>query len=307
MNEIDANAARAFDAVKNWGRWGADDELGTLNHLSPAHTQQAVHLVQSGEVVSCSRRLSVKGGPGNAQPLLHHMTASGESAPATGFGVAADWVGLGFHGSAVTHMDSLSHAFWDGCGYNGFPASDIKSASGAGWGSVERAGKGIVSRGVLLDMAGVHGGSWLEPGQSVGADDLLEAERRQGVTFGTGDVLFVRTGRDAREKRQGAFDPAHEGVGGLHYSCMELLHDREIAVLASDAAHDVIPSGVRGFDLPVHTLALVAMGLWLIDNAYLETLTDRCRSLERWEFLTAVSPLLIPRSTGSPTNPLAVL
>ncbi|HTU29573.1 MAG TPA: cyclase family protein [Solirubrobacteraceae bacterium] len=306
MTTIDADAAKTFESVKNWGRWGEDDQLGTLNYLSGEATKQAARLVTSGDIVSCSRKLSVKPGPGNAHPLLHHMTASGESAPDTGFGVAADWVGLGFHGPSVTHIDSLSHAFWDGIGYNGFRASDVKS-SGAGWGSVELAGRGIVSRGVLLDLAEVHGGSWLAAGTSVDADDLLQAERCQGVTFGTGDVLYIRTGRDVRTRREGPFDPGHDGVGGLHYSCMELLHERQIAALGSDAAHDVLPSGVEGFDLPVHTIALVSMGLWLIDNAYLEPLTARCRELGRWEFLAAVSPLLIPRSTGSPANPLAIL
>jgi len=304
---IDAAALAMFKSVKNWGRWGPDDELGTLNHLTAARAREAAKLAKLGEVISCSRKLSVKSGPGNHRPLLHHMTASGDGGPVNGLGVAADWIGLGFHGPAVTHMDSLSHLFWDGCGYNGRRASDIKSTTGAGWGSAELAGNGIVSRGVLLDVAGATGGAWLEPGSAARVDDLVKAEQRQGVTFGPGDILYVRTGRDARVAKSGPFDPEHDGTGGLHYSCMELLQERQISVLVSDAAHDAVPSGVQGFELPVHTFALVAMGLWLVDNAYLERLLVRCEELGRWDFLTTIAPLLIPRSTGSPVNPLAIL
>jgi len=231
----------------------------------------------------------------------------GRPIAAHGLGIAADCLGLAFHGYSVTHLDALSHLFWDRKGYNGRPASDVSTASGAATGSVEVAGDGIVTRGVLLDLAHARGREWLDPGEAVLPDDLKRAEREQGITVGRGDLLFVRTGRDARRAAKGPIHPDHDGAAGLHYSCLPYLHEREIAVLGSDSVTDALPSGALGFEMPVHTVSLVAMGLWLLDNAYLEGLGSQCRKRGSWEFMIVLAPLLLKRSTGSPVNPIAIL
>jgi kynurenine formamidase len=296
-----------LSSLSNWGRWGADDQLGTLNHITDESRQAALRAVRTGESVSCSRDITPRPGRENPSPLMHHMIMSGEGAPDRGLGIAADWFGLAFHGYSVTHLDSLSHLFWDKHSYNGRPASDVSTVSGAATGSVEVARNGIVTRGVLLDLAGARGQAWLEPGEPVLPADLELAERQQGVTVSRGDVLFIRTGRDARRAAKGPVHPDHDGAAGLHFSCLPFLHERQISVLGSDAVNDVIPSGVRGFEMPVHTVALVAMGLWLLDNAYLDELARRCGDRGSWEFLAVLAPLLLKRSTGSPLNPLAIL
>jgi kynurenine formamidase len=304
---VDPQVDKLLSSLSNWGRWGEDDQLGTLNHITPESRLAALRAVQTGETVSCSRDISPRHSKENPSPLLHHMIVSGEAAPDEGLGIAADWLGLAFHGYSVTHLDSLSHLFWNKRSYNGRPASDVSTVSGAATGSVEVARHGVVTRGVLLDLAGARGEEWLEPGEALTPADLERAEQEQGVTVGAGDVLLVRTGRDARRAAKGPVHPDHEGAPGLHYSCLPYLHERQIAVLGSDAANDVLPSHVSGFEMPVHTVGIVAMGLWLLDNAYLEDLGRRCRERASWEFLVALAPLLLKRSTGSPVNPIAVL
>jgi kynurenine formamidase len=305
--QFDPEVEGLLTSLSNWGRWGEDDELGTLNHITLQTRELALATVRSGETVSCSRDISPRLSKENPSPLLHHMIVSGEGAPEAGAGIAADWLGLAFHGYSVTHLDSLSHLFWNRRSYNGRPAVEVSTLAGATTGSVEVARDGIVTRGVLLDLAAARGRDWLEPGEAVLPEDLLRAEQEHGVTIGRGDLLFVRTGRDARRGVRGPIHPDVEGVGGLHYSCLQLLFDREIAVLGSDAIHDVLPSGVGGFEMPVHTVAIVAMGLWLLDNAYLEDLARLCKGRGSWEFLAILAPLLLKRSTGSPVNPIAVL
>lgn len=304
---VDPDVEGLLTSLSNWGRWGEEDQRGTLNHITAESRRAAIATVRTGETVSCSRDISPRQTKENPSPLLHHMIVSGDGAPDEGLGIAADWLGLAFHGYSVTHLDALSHLFWDKKGYNGRPASDVSTVSGAATGSVEVAGDGIVTRGVLLDLAGARGQEWLDPGEAITPADLEQAEREQGVTLGTGDLLLVRTGRDTRRTAKGPIHPDHEGAAGLHHSCMPYLHEREIAVLGSDSVTDVLPSGVVGFEMPVHTVALVAMGLWLLDNAYLDELAARCRERGSWEFMAVLAPLLLKRSTGSPVNPIAIL
>jgi kynurenine formamidase len=304
---VDPEVKGLLSSLSNWGRWGTEDQLGTLNHITAESRRAALKTVRTGETVSFSRDISPRHSKENPSPLLHHMIVSGEGAPDQGLGIAADWLGLAFHGYSVTHLDSLSHLFWNRQSYNGRPASDVSTVSGAATGSVEVARNGVVARGVLLDLAGARGQEWLEPGEALTPADLEHAEQEQGVTAGPGDVLLVRTGRDARRAVKGPIHPDHDGVAGLHFSCLPYLHERQISVLGSDAVNDVLPSGVSGFEMPVHTVALVAMGLWLLDNAYLDEPGRRCSDRGSWEFLAVLAPLLLKRSTGSPVNPLAVL
>jgi kynurenine formamidase len=234
------------------------------------------------------------------------MISGGESAPDEGLGVATDWLGVAFHGHAITHLDSLGHMFWNKQAYNGIPASAVSMLNGATLGSIETARNGIVSRGVLLDMPSALNVPWLEPGHGITPDELELAERSQGIEVNSGDILYIRTGRDVPRNSPDAID-SNDRFPGLDISCMPWLHERSISVLGSDYVNDVIPSGVADSVCPVHIIGLVAMGLWLVDNLYLETLSERCINRGSWEFLCVLSPLVFSTATGSPINPLAIL
>jgi kynurenine formamidase len=290
-----------FRSLSNWGRWGPDDQRGTLNFIDDMKRASAAALVEQGLTVSCSRVVA----PGPAgSGVLHFMTASGEAAPGLGAGGAADWFGMPVHGP-TTHVDSLAHVFWEGRVYNGFSAARITTATGAGVGSVELLADGIVSRGVLLDIPLAQGRAWLEPGEPIGPDDLDACAEAESIAFSPGDVLLVRTGRDRHLKA----DPvvgASDDAPGLHAGCLPWLHQRSVAVLGSDAANDVLPSGYAGVELPVHTVGMVAMGLWLIDKLWLEDLAAQCARTRRWDFFFLAAPLRLKRATGSPVNPIAM-
>lgn len=291
-----------FDELSNWGRWGEDDQLGTLNLITPDVIVRAASLVKSGRAVSCSRLLS----PVGEEPILHHMITSGEGATAKGFSAAADWIGMGFHGYFNTHLDALSHVFWDGRMYNNRPASLIKTASGARVGGVDLARDGIISRGVLLDIPRFRGVEWLDLGEGIGPDELVQCASEQAAELKSGDILLVRTGRDARAAARGHTEPEKQGSPGLHASSLPLLHETGVAVLGADATNDVMPSGVPNVFVPIHSVGMVAMGLWLIDNAYLEDLAAACVEEGRWEFMLTIAPLRLKNTTGSPLNPIAV-
>lgn len=289
-----------FRSLSNWGRWGDEDQRGTLNLIDDSKRARAAGMIRQGAAVSCSRVLSPSA-PGSG--VLHFMIAGAEGAPAHGAGGATDWFGMPIH-APTTHVDALSHVFWEGHVYNGASAKKITTA-GAGVGSVELLADGIVSRGVLLDIPPAQGRTWLEPGEPIRPGDLDSCAEAAGITVLPGDVLLVRTGHDRHREADPALD-ASDDVPGLHAGCLPWLHERAIAVLGSDAANDVLPSGYRGLALPIHTVGMVAMGLWLIDKLWLEDLARACAAARRWEFFFLAAPLRLKRATGSPVNPIAV-
>ena len=219
-----------------------------------------------------------------------------------------EYVGIAAHGSN-THVDGLAHYSWEGKNFNGFPTSDTNSLHGARSLSIDQAEHGFITRGVLLDIAALHGVNWLERGHAVTPDELLAAEKRQGVTVRPGDALLVHTGNAAAILREG---PDGEGglkarQAGLHASCLPFLRERDVAVLGNDGVQDVQPSGF-GLDFirPIHTVGIVALGLWLIDNVDLTELSEACREDKRWDFFFAALPWRMKGVTSSASNPVAV-
>ena len=298
-----------FEAVKNWGRWGPEDEMGALNLSTESKRKQAATCVEAGEVVSCALELAVKPSSENPNPALHMMIQGGDDCLVPGFGFesTADFVGVAFHGMATTHIDALCHVLVDGQMYNGFSKHEVKS-TGARRGSIMCAREGITSRGVLLDIPRLEGVSWLEPGTAIRVADLEAAEAAQGVRVEEGDILIVATGRDARRAELGPWSPAGGGLAGLHAECVPWLHERGVAVLGGDGVSDCLPlSGIEGWAMPIHQCALVAMGVHLIDNMRLDRLSEACARHGRWAFQFTVAPLRIDKATGSPVNPIAVL
>jgi kynurenine formamidase len=303
----EAEVLEMLESLSNWGRWGDDDRLGTLNLITPEVTKAAAAVVQHGRVVSLARTISPKYAPDNPSPPQHFMLASGEGAPAQGSGHAADWYGIACHGHSMTHLDSLGHLFWNGKMYNGRAATLVDQATGAKEGSIEAAGGGVMTRGVLLDLPRTLGVSSLESGHRVTPRELESAEAMAGVQVRSGDALLIRTGRDADRAQRGPYLPDKDGCAGLSASCLPWIRERGIALLGSDVAHDAIPSIYRRVTGPIHLVGIVGMGLWLLDNAYLDALAAATAEASQWEFLFALGPLKLKRGTGSPVNPLAVI
>jgi len=294
-----------FDRASSWGRWGADDERGALNYLTPELVAAAAGLVRDGRTVSLSRPLNTEREPDNPEPADHHMTMLGGREHPDGLAFAKDYIGVDYHNDSHSHLDALCHVSYDGSLYNGRPADSV-SATGAGVETVEVLKDGLVGRGVLLDVPRTRGVNWLEPGESVVPGDLEESERRQAVRVEEGDILLVRTGHASRLDELGPWDTA-SSKAGLHPSCADFLAERRIAALGSDGNSDTAPSFTEGVGFPIHVLALTAMGVHLLDYLHLGELCGACEEEGRWEFLFVGAPLRIAGGTGSPLNPIAIL
>lgn len=308
------------ERLSNWGRWGPDDQLGTLNLITPEVRTRAAALVRDGVSVSCAQDLITFPQEGDMfGPVHRFMFMTGEGLadehriepphPVPGIDMsrmagAGEYMGMVFHGTNVTHVDALSHMFWDRKTYNGKPAELVNAMLGATNLAVTGMKDGIVTRGVLVDMPALRGVDWLEPGEGVFPEDLDAAEERQGVTIGEGDAVLVRTGY-ARRKREAGPVPMHDGQAGWHAASLPWLHERGVAVIGCDTAQDVVPSGYLQIALPVHAVGMVAMGLCLVDNCDLEELAATCDRLGRHEFLFTLAPLRLSGGTGSPANPIA--
>jgi len=299
-------------SLSNWGRWGDDDELGTVNLITPAKRAAAARLVRDGVTVTCARPIVTDITADTTYQVMRFMVDSGEGrATASPERVrarrgAAEFIGMVFHGFTVTHVDTPAHYFWEGRMYNGRPCDLVTSREGATVEAVEVLHDGVASRGVLLDVARARGVRWLEAGQGVMPEDLEAAERAAGVRVEAGDILVVRTGYYARRLAEGPVNPGRDGSPGPHAALLPWLRERGVAVWGSDTHNDVTPTPYPTIGSPFHIGALVAMGLWLIDNMNLEDLAEACARRSRWEFLLTLAPLRLRNVTGSPLNPIAM-
>jgi kynurenine formamidase len=303
----DGDLVKYFDTLSNWGRWGEDDQLGTLNYLTPEVRRAAVNSVQLGETVSLGRAFSPKSPLGGASSVLHWMTRTGSDLPKNGKGSTGDWIGFPIHGTELSHLDALSHEAWNGVMYNGRPIGSQVTSAGALFGGVDVATSRIVGRCLFVDAPRHRGVGWLEPGDEVTPAELDSWLVELDLAPRSGDIVIVRTGRDERAKEAGPYNPAHDGNAGLAAECLPWLHDHEISVLVSDAVHDPVPGKYKALDMPIHGVGIVAMGLWLLDNADLGDLHRRCDEFGRYSGLFIAAPLGLKRSTGSPINPIVVL
>ncbi len=285
-------------SLSNWGRWGERDQLGTLNLITPEKRVAAARLVQTGRSVSCARSLPTLAAPDNPQPVVHLMLGTASE------GWGGDYFAIAPHGYATSHIDALCHIFHEGRLYNGYPIERV-TAHGALELGIQELRDGIVTRGILLDIPGVRDVDFLEPGEPIFPDDLERAESKGGAQVEAGDVLFVRTGRWRARHVLGA-RPPDEGMAGLDASCLPWLHERGVAALGCDGVSDVVPSRVEEIGMPIHTVAIVVLGLHLIDNLQLDDLAAACREEGRIEFHLTIAPLILHRGTASPVNPIAL-
>jgi kynurenine formamidase len=303
----------------NWGRWGPDDELGTLNHLRPEHRVAAAGLVRTGDVLSLAIPLGDDGpqhaGSGRFNPI-HLMRYTGrdftapgsaERDPRRGYLQNADDV-LILPLQAATQWDGLAHVFFDQQMYNGYSAADV-SSSGARRLAVTNGTDRMVGRGVLLDLPAALGIPYLEPGRPIGAAELEAARVHHGVEVGAGDFVLVRTGHIARARERGEWgDYAGGPAPGLGLESVPWIADRSIAGLATDTwSVEAVPAQTPDVTCPVHILLIVMLGLWVGEIFDLEALAARCAIDGRYDFLFLAPPLPVTGGIGSPINPQAVL
>jgi kynurenine formamidase len=302
------NATRAdfeqwMTELSNWNRWGKDDQMGTVNLITPAKRKQAASLVKEGVSFSLSRTAELEKAVDNNQPVIRKMTRVGLGQPTTGVGGTGDTLFISHHGYVHSHMDSLCHFLYKGKMYNGYSEDEV-TENGAAKNSIINFKNGIFSRAILMDIPRLKGVDYLEPGTKIYPEDLDAWEKKARVKVGSGDIVIVRTGRFARRDAKGAW-PISEGLAGLYITCAKWLHDRNVAILGGDGAQDVLPSGIEGISQPIHALVLVAMGMPIFDSLDLELIGKEAEKRQRWDFLVTASPAAIPGATGSVFNPIA--
>jgi len=306
----DLDVMRYLKTHSNWGRWGADDQAGAINLITPEKRQQAASLVRRGESMSLSRPYPKVPGPGNPHPALHYVQYTSQSFG----GSAVDFYGTAYHGVASTHIDALCHMWGSDGLYNARDPADVISSSGATFGHIDNWRDGIITRGVLLDVPRFRGTPFVTQEEPVTAAELRAICQADGIEVTAGDALVVHSGREAWDSAHGrpwgskAPDAVPNGVHpdrpGLDASCLEFVRETDCSVLVWDMM-DMFPSGLP-VPWSVH-MALFAFGVALLDNALLSPLAARCAEDARHEFMLMVAPLRVEGGTGSPVNPLAVL
>lgn len=290
---------RLFEELNNAGRWGPEDELGTLNFISPAKRVAAASQVRTGRALSIARDLDTRQSANNPSPVRHTMCYQAHEPIG-----AVDEIELGMHGFALTHLDAIAHVYRGQDVYNGRKAGVVATPGGLTYCDILAQKDGIFTRGVLLDIAGARGVPWLAPDQGVFAADLDAAEKRQRIRVESGDAIFVYTGLQKREVTEGP-----ESLGqrvGIMPDAIRWMHEREIAVYSGDCV-DAFPNPYSlRYAIYFHAIALAAMGLILLDIPALEPLVKLCEELGRSDFLVTMAPLRIKGGTGSPVNPIAI-
>lgn len=298
-----------FQSVCNWGVWGAEDERGTLNYITPECIRNAASLVRSGRTVSMAVPINKIAGPDNPHPVAHYMAQAFDGPSGSGEpSFALDYMAGQIHGDCHTHIDALCHVSYKDRLYNDRPATQV-TARGPKFQDITTYANGIVGRGVLLDIPRLRGVDWLEPGEAVTAAELEQCERSEGVRLSQGDILVFRTGHHRRRLELGPWNNGYDGEGkaGLHANAISLLDERRIAAFFPDGDGETVPSGVDGVPYPIHALQIVAMGMICADSLNLEDVAAVCEQERRWEFLVTAAPLRLPGGTGSFFNPIAIL
>src|SRR6266852_2489993 len=231
-----------FKELNNWGRWGHDDQLGTLNLVTPAKQAQAQALVRKGRTVSLARDVVPR------PVYMYHATFPAKRERAN---VVLDRFDLVYHGFWITHVDALCHVGWDGELYNGRSFTDSLSAAGATWCPIDPLLDGILTRGVLLDVAAGRKEGYVTVGNPVTPRELDETAARFGVRVEPGDVVVVRSGDETFRREHPDWIPRVSPHPGLHVSCLEWFREKDIAAISWDMM-DERTIGYAGFGMGVH-------------------------------------------------------
>jgi kynurenine formamidase len=297
--------------LSNWGRWGTEDEVGTLNFVTPEKRIQAGQLIVSGKTFD----LGMPFGPGGPQAAsgrwnfdpIHMMSATPGDALGSPDGVSMSDDVIVMPLQCATHWDGLAHVAYEGLLYNHVPVTAVTTRRGVTRNSYDKVNDRLISRGVLLDIARLAGVDVLDDDREITADDLVAAEERENVKVTSGDIVLVRTGwyRHFLSGDRERFITGKEP--GLGLSTLEWLHDREVAALAADQwSVEKQPSSVDGSAVPFHLVAVRDMGLTLGEMFNLEELAADCDEDGVFEFFFSGTGLKIASSSGSPVTPIAI-
>jgi kynurenine formamidase len=304
----------------NWGRWGSDDQRGTLNHVTAERVAAAAACIRSGKRISMALPMDatgpqVSGGFGGRFNPIHLMFRDGGDI-AMGTVVDEFYNGRDRHLRGTddliimalqssTQWDALAHIFFDGHMYNG-RTPDAVTSKGATVGSIAQATDQMAGRGVLLDIARVKGVAALEPGYAITQQDLEEAEAAHGVTVGAGDFVMIRTGQMGERKGNWG-DYAGGSAPGLGLGSVPWIAGRDVAGIAVDTwGMEVLPNETPDVFQPLHCVFIVAMGLWVGEIFDFEALADDCAEDGQYDFFFCAPPLPFTRAVGSPVNPMAI-
>ncbi|MBB4775928.1 cyclase family protein [Actinomadura livida] len=320
----------AADRVRNWGRWGDEDEIGTLNFIDEEKMREAGALVKKGAVFSLGLDFGSGGPQGDflfRNNPIHVMTVDGGDAEhfvqhskdwtanPTAHQISQFFADNPFRFNddmiimplqAATQWDALSHTYYDGKLYNGFPASAVTSQGATRCGIDKVIDKGIATRGVLLDVVAHRGDEvCLDPAVVITPEELDEVADRQGVAVGRGDIVVVRTGWCENWRRTG--ERGAMATTGLSWTCAEWLHEREVAAVAADnLTVEVQQSEIDGVFLPFHLLCERDMGMMLGEYWDVTALAADCAQDGVYEFQLIAPPLSVVGAVGSPVNPIAI-
>jgi kynurenine formamidase len=307
--------AEATEKLRNWGRWGKDDQIGTLNHIRPEDIVAAARLIRNGKIFALGIPLD-RTGPqtglfGGRWNPIHTMLATGTDAVAgrqdvvPGIRYADDAINMPVQ--AATHWDSLGHIFYEEKMYNGHDAREVDS-NGLGKLGIEHARNKMVGRGILLDIPRFKNMDWLPDGYGISNDELDACAKAQNVTVRRGDFVIVRTGQMERclsEKQWGGY--AGGDAPGVKFENCYWCQDKEIAAICTDTwGVEVRPNETRDANQPWHWVVIPAMGLTMGEMFHLKELAADCAADKVYEFFFCGPPLVITGGTGSPINPQAI-
>jgi kynurenine formamidase len=308
-------AARRY---KNWGRWGKDDELGTLNFTTDADIVAAARLVRKGKVISLALNYDQHGPQGGKSKYpalgrfnpLHLMLRTGTDAYS---GVLDHRKIRGTDDIIImplqcgTQWDGLGHILYYDHMWNGYDCRNV-TTGGAQKAGIEKTREKMVGRGVLLDVARAMGRKWLPDGFAITGEILDFAEKKQGVRARRGDYLLVRTGHVERCLALKSWDGYSGGdAPGLAFETVDWIHKREIAGIATDTwGVEVRPNETEDTNQPWHWITIPIMGLTVGEIFHLGDLAKDCAADKRYEFLFVAPALPITGAVGSPANPLAI-
>ena len=301
-----------IEKVNNWGRWGPDDELGTLNYITPHKRVQAARLVRRGTTFSLSLPLDRFG----LQPPMdrrlnpqHIMLTSGSDLLAGtqpgmkgGYGYADDMIVMALQ--AATHWNALAHMFYDYHMYNNRHCS-LVSSEGAAKNSIVVASSPIVSRAILLDIPRVLNIPWLPEDHYITVEEIEHTLSRQGITIEPGDILLFRTGHMTRFLSSGEWNEyTYTNAPGPCLEVLPWLHENQVAAVASDTwAFEAVPSTTPLW-LPIHAVGMVYMGLMIGENFLLDEWAKDCAQDGIYEAFICAGPIPFSRAVGAPVNPI---
>jgi len=314
--KVDRSAIQeAARNLSNWGRWGTDDQIGTLNNVTPAAIVDAGRLIKKGKVFALGLSLKepIQSGLfGGRWNPIHTMLATGTDAksgnqdePRPYLRYADDAINMPCQAS--TQWDALCHIFLDDKMYNGYDAGlvDVRGAKKLG---IEHVRDKMVGRGVLLDIARYKGVNSLDDGYGITNDDLDACAAAQKVEIRKGDFVVVRTGHQERCLTKGDWSGYAGGdAPGMAFETCYWLREKDVAAICSDTwGCEVRPNETNEANQPWHWVVIPVLGISMGEIFYLKELAEDCAADGVYEFFFSAPPLHLPGGAGSPINPQAI-